>query len=563
MNDEVTSMNELHLESTIYAQKSFAMHVTIYSGIIIKTNTKVAVKLYKGSDLTCFQTEIGILRYISHKGETFLKFYGSFAFEGSLVIVMELCEQTLSSLIHLHRAEKKTLRDQTYKIAQYLIESFASLESEKIYHRDIKPENILISDNMVPKIIDFSISIVLPEQEKKNQLNMYSVSGTQSYMSPELLELQKSGSNYGMYNLGLSDVFSLGLTLIVMITLDEVHQFSLRISPDQIMKKIREIQEPFYQELLSDMLQTQPQSRKTFQELLEKYFYIKLVNFPIGNIEYSQVKLVKEICKTSEEIRFFEGILPSGAKITVKLYENTPENQKKAKYLAMNLFELNRGPSCFLRFFVAFEDIKFIWVVHEHCELTLRNVIDLRKASDSQFTDREIFYYIKTLCEAFFYCYQNNIFHNYIRSDALYVTPEGYLKVSNFNIPFLNRKTELDSSIRTMQISGDCNEEFYLAPEIFSELYNFSNVSRSLKTKDYFKSDIFSIGLISYELFTLGNTKSVRMNNNEKILEVQINSIKSNWGQFLLRKMLAWDPNNRADYKELNEYIEYFSAYLS
>lgn len=82
------------------------------------------------------------------------------------------------------------------------------LHSRQIIHRDIKPSNILvfneeISDHIEVKISDYDFCTSL----KRNDLTM---TGTQSYMSPEMKDMRP-------YSLK-TDIFSLGMTMMEIIT---------------------------------------------------------------------------------------------------------------------------------------------------------------------------------------------------------------------------------------------------------------------------------------------------------------------------------------------------------
>lgn len=76
-----------------------------------------------------------------------------------------------------------------------------------ICHRDIKTENIMIGENFSIKISDFGFSA------KANNLSgiLYTQRGTAAYASPEISENKQ-------YNGVASDIFSLGVTMFVIVT---------------------------------------------------------------------------------------------------------------------------------------------------------------------------------------------------------------------------------------------------------------------------------------------------------------------------------------------------------
>jgi len=57
-------------------------------------------------------------------------------------------------------------------------------------HRDIKPQNILVDDNNVAKIADFSVAKRVPVHDD----TLYGVEGTYYFASPEMLVDKEKGS---------------------------------------------------------------------------------------------------------------------------------------------------------------------------------------------------------------------------------------------------------------------------------------------------------------------------------------------------------------------------------
>ena len=86
-----------------------------------------------------------------------------------------------------------------------ILEGFIYCHENHICHRDIKLENILIDKSIVPKICDFGFACV------SNNNNLKDYIGTSYYKPPEI--------NYKIpYDGFKADIFSLGVTLIVLVT---------------------------------------------------------------------------------------------------------------------------------------------------------------------------------------------------------------------------------------------------------------------------------------------------------------------------------------------------------
>ena len=77
-----------------------------------------------------------------------------------------------------------------------LIFSLDYIHSNGIIHRDLKPENIIFDNNGYAKLTDFGIA-------KLNSDNIYEISGTAEYMSPECLFGKKQKFYSDFYSLGV------------------------------------------------------------------------------------------------------------------------------------------------------------------------------------------------------------------------------------------------------------------------------------------------------------------------------------------------------------------------
>ena len=89
------------------------------------------------------------------------------------------------------------------------------MQKNNIAHRDIKPQNILIIKG-VYKLCDFGEAIVF----EKDEDNPQNIKGTELYMSPILFYGLRYKYKQVKHNAYKSDVFSLGLCILLAATLN-------------------------------------------------------------------------------------------------------------------------------------------------------------------------------------------------------------------------------------------------------------------------------------------------------------------------------------------------------
>jgi eukaryotic-like serine/threonine-protein kinase len=138
---------------------------------------------------------------------------------GNEFLVMELVRgKTLDHLIGNRGLAVTTALKYAIPIADALSRAHAA----GILHRDLKPSNIMVTQDGVPKILDFGLAQLTQPQtgsekdvtelltEQSSNLHHEGIAGTAGYMSPEQVEGRKLDAR--------SDIFSFGAVLYEMIT---------------------------------------------------------------------------------------------------------------------------------------------------------------------------------------------------------------------------------------------------------------------------------------------------------------------------------------------------------
>lgn len=241
--------------------------------------------------------EISILEKISDlviKPKCFPVFYG-FAKEISKIkhsiyyIIFDFLPNSLRSLINT--TKEKNLIVEFHLIKSYyesLLNGLAYLQSMNLCHRDLKPDNILLDENQNCTIVDFGAA--KENSAKNNQKNKQTIDmtiiGTQSYMSPEMLEALLNEDDSVNINPYKSDVFSFALIILELATQNQIkHKNNINTFQQEIQKHLHFFESLYKQNLkgnehLNDLqtvienlrisLEIDPKNRPDFIDLFKK-----------------------------------------------------------------------------------------------------------------------------------------------------------------------------------------------------------------------------------------------------------------------------------------------------
>lgn len=138
----------------------------------------------------------------------------------------------------------------------------------RVVHRDIKPSNILLSEHGTVKVLDFGIARADFDREGRTRSVAF---GTARYMAPE----QWMNENVT----AAVDVFSLGITMIELLTGTPAERLPLRVDKYNAGRdtQIASVRDPRWgavwwrrlEELLQDMLARDPEDRATAEQVQE------------------------------------------------------------------------------------------------------------------------------------------------------------------------------------------------------------------------------------------------------------------------------------------------------
>ena len=208
----------------------------IYCVQWIKNNKLYAMKkleLQSSEELKEFQGKVKMVKKLLQKtnhsgfikilGDKFIPLY-DYKCYCNYYIIMELGERDWEKEIQLRFLHQKYYSEyELYQIIYQLVKTLSLMQRYNVSHRDIKPQNILII-NGIYKICDFGEARIIDG----NGLVIQHVRGSQLYMSPILFYAYNHNVSQVLHNTYKSDVFSLGMCILLAATLSGYTLYDIR-----------------------------------------------------------------------------------------------------------------------------------------------------------------------------------------------------------------------------------------------------------------------------------------------------------------------------------------------
>ena len=136
----------------------------------------------------------------------------------------------------------------------------------RIHHMDIKPDNIYFNHDQKVLIGDFNVSSIELIRDITQTIGLQQIKGTWAYMAPEVVDAFNTGKE--KFKRSKADVFSLGVTILQMYTLDP-RTFNEPDLKQQMYQKVAEIQFEWLRNLVQSCLIEDYNLRPTFKDLLK------------------------------------------------------------------------------------------------------------------------------------------------------------------------------------------------------------------------------------------------------------------------------------------------------
>jgi NIMA (never in mitosis gene a)-related kinase len=461
-------------------------HSEVYMATHIETATQVAIKRIKLFDLHAavrkeVDTEISLLQKLDHPN--LIQYPEHFHQDNDLYIVMELASggQMAQKVEAVRksgvRVEEKLLWGWLHDVASAL----AYLHSRRVMHRDVKPSHIFLGENGQAKLGDFGLSKVM---SAKTQI-AFSCVGTPFYMSPELVKSE--GYAFG------SDVWSLGCSIYELATgyppffRADMDFYALgdAICSARYPALPAENWSKEFIEFFGHILEVDPRQRPTAQKILDVTVCNRVgriqefeVLGTIGRGKFSEVHRALRKAGTESEV----------ALKRVQIFEMDTAARTDCITEVNLLKSLNH--LTIVRYLDSFTDNNELVIVLElapHGDLA--GLCRTLKESDRSLTESQIWAIIFQVSDALNYMHKKRIMHRDLKPANIFLCSQGIVKLGDLGLG----RYFSSNTYRAHSIVGT---PFYMSPEVI-------NHSGSGAGGYSFKSDIWSLGCVLYELAAL------------------------------------------------------------
>ncbi|XWS22856.1 hypothetical protein CRYUN_Cryun29cG0071900 [Craigia yunnanensis] len=173
-----------------------------------------------------FENEAKLLARVQHRNVVNLLGYCAHGVEKLLVYEYVINESLDKILFKSNRKEELDWK-RRYEIITGIARGLLYLHKDahnRIIHRDIKASNILLDDKWVPKIADFGMARLFPEDQTHVNTR---VAGTNGYMAPEYVM-------HGHLSVK-ADVFSFGVLVLELISGQRNSSFNLNVDAQNLL----------------------------------------------------------------------------------------------------------------------------------------------------------------------------------------------------------------------------------------------------------------------------------------------------------------------------------------
>jgi len=455
----------------------------VYQATHVESGTVVALKRIKIIEMhptlrkEC-QTEVNVLQMLDHPH--LIKYHSHFCHEGDLYLVMELATGgTLANKIEMartsgHRLDENLLWRWIYDVSSAL----AYLHGRRILHRDVKPSHIFIGENGQAKLGDFGLSKAMSVSTQC----AFSCVGTPFYMCPEIVR----GEGYSF----ASDVWSFGCSVYELAagyppfyrTDMDFRSLGEAICCARYPALPTELWSADFLDFVEQILEVDPSQRPTAQQLLDLSgckHVSRIQDFKIigtlGRGKFSEVH--RSMWKAKGDLQV--------ALKRIQVFDMDSEARQVCNAEINMLQRLEHVTIIkYLTSFFAGSELIIVLELAAHGDLS--NLCRRLKSEERTLAESQNWSIFFQACEALHHMHKQRIMHRDIKPANIFIAERGVVKLGDLGLG----RYFSSNTYRAHSVVGT---PFYMSPEVIMGSDNGYS----------FKSDMWSLGCVLYELTTL------------------------------------------------------------
>ena len=408
--------------------------------------------------------------------------------------------------------DEKIIKDIIIQICHGL----KDIHNAKIIHRDLSPDNIFINENNKIKIGDFGVAAIINDSDSNDSNNEQI--GKMYYMAPEVIKGKPYNTKIDIYALGciIYELFTLNEYYI-----DKIHGEDCKINIG--------IYNPKWQELIDLLLKEDYHERPDIEEVLKYVLSInmnedyEIIN-KLGEGGFGEVFLIKK-----DNQKFALKKIPLPNKLLTK------DKMKEYKEMLLILQTLN-SENVIKYFNFDFRDDCITVLMEFGGDSDLKHLIKEHKKNSKLIEEELIKNITLQICSGLKEIHKAKLIHRDLTPDNIFINKNNNkVKIGDFSI---SKKLGFTNQYTNSQLG----KHHYIAPEIEKGLkYNH-------------KADIYALGCIIYELFTL-NEYYIDKRIDEKDCRIDTDIYNPKW-QEIIDLLLKEDYHERPDIEEVYNMIK-------
>lgn len=423
------------------------------------------------------ETEITILQMLDHPN--LIKYHTHFSFHGDLYLVMELATGgTLANQIEQANKQKKLIEEHlVWRWLNDVSSALAYSHKRRVLHRDVKPSHIFIGETGQAKLGDFGLSKAFSDATTCAM----SCVGTPLYMSPEIV--RGEGYSFG------SDIWSLGCSLYELAagvppfyrTDTDFVALGHAICSAEYPELPSDVWSKDFLSIVSQILTLDPTQRPSAQmifdlagcRLMPRIHDFEIIG-AIGRGQFSEVHRALWKAGGDREV----------ALKRIQIDEMNDYARREVYAEAKILQELSHPT--IIKYFDSFtEDSEMVIILELAAHGDLSSLLSRLKHNERLLQEHQVWAIFFQIGEALHHMHRQRIMHRDIKPENTFLCQRGVVKLGDLGLGrfFGSNMYKAHSVVGT---------PFYMSPEVISDSGGYS-----------FKSDIWSMGCVLYELYML------------------------------------------------------------